>query len=597
MKSIFILCFLTFTLVLVFSGCGTVEPTSNSNIKVLEGLQVLDTVSVKYIEFADIENGSISKALEKTANWAKNLPNVSLVNSLDGLNMRIVLKSGQLLDFNLVPVDNEVYSIFRGGGTGLLNDDKTDELLKRTIPSNKILIFAAAYSEFYKPGELEKITSHFSKSKLKFDVRILRDEQCTPDVLSNINNYGLVIIDTHGNPDGFLIGKKLEFKTKPKTEEDVINLFKSDFGSDYSYKKILNNELIVGFSIQMDSTKPNWQKTPILTKNKYKISATSKFITNLPKSSGTIIFGNCCYSGWGAKLSSGYMDPPLRTAFLSLNPISYYGYTHNDETSTTVTDNFAKKMEDSLIKSLVIDFDTTKNANLTYDNKEFNEPIYTNNKLWFRHYNHDDYCFNDCITEFIDERDGQVYKAVCIGKQNWMAENLRYNSPGSMCYDSSDANCGIFGKLYPWIIALAGSNASMTNPSGVRGICPKGWHIPSKAEWEQLFANFGTDTVARALKMKSDLWKNWVGETNSSGFSAIPGGFFTWTFDISTGNVRKFQFKGEHALFLSTSTDGQGKVYVVSLQSQSSKIVPFTITNDLDPNQPPANASCRCVKD
>ncbi len=126
----------------------------------------------------------------------------------------------------------------------------------------------------------------------------------------------------------------------------------------------------------------------------------------------------------------------------------------------------------------------------------------------------------------------------------------------------------------------------MTNPSGVQGICPKGWHIPSKAEWEQLFSNFSVDTVARALKMKSNLWKNWVNETNSSGFSALPGGFFTWTFDISTGNVRKFQFKGEHALFLSTSTDGQGKVYGVSLQSQSSKIFPFVITNELDPNQP-----------
>jgi uncharacterized protein (TIGR02145 family) len=596
MKNFYII--LLSLIAVILSSCGTVEPINNdNNIGVLEGLQLLDSAQTKYLEFVDNSNSSISKALEETAKWLRNLPNVQGVSILDGLNMRINLKSGLNLNFNLVPVDKEGYSIFRGGGTGKLTIDKNDELLKRPIPSRKVLIFAAAYKEFYKPGQLEKITSHFAKSKLKFDVKLLKDDQCTPDVLSEINNYGLVIIDTHGDPDGFLIGKKLKFNKAPKTEQEVINQFKTDFGSDYSYKKILSKELSVGISIKMDSTIPNWKDTYFVLNKEYELKATSKFIVNLPQSSGTVIFGNFCYSGYGADLSSSYTQPPIRKAFLSLNPISYYGYSLDNEKSTTVYDAFAKKMEDSLIKSLVIDLDTTKSANLSHDNNEFYDTYNTYNKLWFRHYNHDDYSFNDCVTEFIDERDGQKYKAVCIGKQNWMAENLRYRSPGSQCYDSSDANCEIYGRLYPFKLALAGSNASMTNPSGVQGICPKGWHIPSKAEWEQLFSNFATDTVARALKMKSNLWKNSAGESNSSGFGAIPGGFFTWTFNISTGNVRKFQFKGEHALFLSTSTDGQGKVYGVSIQSQSSKIVPFAITNELDPNQPPMNASCRCVKD
>jgi hypothetical protein len=199
----------------------------------------------------------------------------------------------------------------------------------------------------------------------------------------------------------------------------------------------------------MDSTIPNWKDTYFVINKEYDLMATSKFIVNLPQSTGTVIFGNCCYSGYGADLSSSYIQPPIRKAFLSLNPISYYGYSLDNEKSTTVHDAFAKKMEDSLIKSLVIDFDTTKNANLSYDNNEFYDTYNTYNKLWFKHYNHDDYSFNDCITEFTEERDGQKYKAVCIGKQNWMAENLRYNSPGSICYDSSEANCTIFGRLYP----------------------------------------------------------------------------------------------------------------------------------------------------
>jgi len=127
----------------------------------------------------------------------------------------------------------------------------------------------------------------------------------------------------------------------------------------------------------------------------------------------------------------------------------------------------------------------------------------------------------DAKWTFTDSRDGKTYKTVTIGGKAWMAENLNYDTAGgsgSWCYGDADSNCVKYGRLYDWNTAMAGALSSSANPSGVRGVCPSGWHLPSRAEWNTLVDYVG-GSAGKKLKSTS----GWNG-TDNFGFSALPGG-------------------------------------------------------------------------
>ncbi len=85
---------------------------------------------------------------------------------------------------------------------------------------------------------------------------------------------------------------------------------------------------------------------------------------------------------------------------------------------------------------------------------------------------------------FTDSRDGQEYEWVKIGDQVWMAENLNYAQ-------HDEGNSGRYGRLYDWAAVMQGENSSNNNPSGVQGVCPDGWHVPSDEEWKELEMKLG----------------------------------------------------------------------------------------------------------
>jgi uncharacterized protein (TIGR02145 family) len=91
------------------------------------------------------------------------------------------------------------------------------------------------------------------------------------------------------------------------------------------------------------------------------------------------------------------------------------------------------------------------------------------------------------------------------------------------CYNNSDTNCITYGGLYQWDEMM-----QYDTTRGKQGICPSGWHLPTDEEWTILISYLGGGSVAGG-KMKEAGFVHWAppntGASNSSGFTAIPGGY------------------------------------------------------------------------
>jgi uncharacterized protein (TIGR02145 family) len=149
-----------------------------------------------------------------------------------------------------------------------------------------------------------------------------------------------------------------------------------------------------------------------------------------------------------------------------------------------------------------------------------------------------DIIFNPNLTYgTMTDVDGNTYKTIQIGTQNWMAENLKitkYNdgtaipnvtdgtawsnltTPGYCWYDNNETFAkNTYGALYNWYAVNTGK------------LCPTGWHLPLDAEWTTLITFLGGEDVAGG-KLKETGTIHWsspnTGATNESGFTAIPAG-------------------------------------------------------------------------
>lgn len=140
-----------------------------------------------------------------------------------------------------------------------------------------------------------------------------------------------------------------------------------------------------------------------------------------------------------------------------------------------------------------------------------------------------------------DKRDNQSYKTIQIGKQTWFAQNLNYEAPSgiSKCFEGSDQNCKIYGRLYSWSTAMGvdaayDSTQWVGDSSNWQGICPTGWKIPSLEDWLalQTFADRSGDGALNrnaGMALKSDsLWSSQFGSGHSEwsiGFAGLPAGY------------------------------------------------------------------------
>jgi uncharacterized protein (TIGR02145 family) len=161
-------------------------------------------------------------------------------------------------------------------------------------------------------------------------------------------------------------------------------------------------------------------------------------------------------------------------------------------------------------------------------------------------------------TSTVTDYDGNEYNTVIIGDQEWMAENLKTThyadgteislvenntdwsnnlaTDKAYCY-YENSSVDNYGAIYNWAAAMNDELSSSNNPSGVQGVCPDNWHLPSDDEWKEMEITLGmSQTDADRTNYREDghvgihlksttAWSNNGDGNNSSGFSAIPGGY------------------------------------------------------------------------
>ena len=172
---------------------------------------------------------------------------------------------------------------------------------------------------------------------------------------------------------------------------------------------------------------------------------------------------------------------------------------------------------------------------------------------------------------FTDNRDNNVYRAVKIGDQIWMAENLNYKVKESRCYDDDKENCDKYGRLYTWYSIMSeNDNGCMKDgrkecfeKNLIQGICPSGWHLPSKKEFEELKTFLEKNNLTLKSLKSIDEWSNKKNETDSYGFSAYPVGY--WCLNGCSNDKREyvsFNGKGYNTSFWSSSIKELDRYYL-----------------------------------
>ena len=202
----------------------------------------------------------------------------------------------------------------------------------------------------------------------------------------------------------------------------------------------------------------------------------------------------------------------------------------------------------------------------------------------------------------ISDVDGNSYKTVYIGTQQWIGENLKvskYNdgteipnvtdntqwgklTTGSWAYyNNSDSLGKIYGKLYNWYAVSPTTN-------GNKNVCPTGWHVPTDAEWTVLTDYLGGSSVAGG-KLKEVGTSNWhslnTDATNTTLFSALPGG-------LRYGSGGYCYGVGDFGYWWSSSEYDMTNAWIRDLKGSNG-----IITRSLGDKGKRSGYSVRCLKD
>lgn len=456
------------------------------------------------------------------------------------------------LEFQLLInyTDEPGNSLYRGGeaasaGSWMNITDNTS--CSNHMPNKKILLWGAAYSEFNLQWNYSEHEKALNESDLELEVTIIKDEECTAAALKTIDQYGVVFFDTHGSERGVMTGVRIDLKDNKIEDEGTFKTaLTAALGND-AYNLLLTGDLYLTKHIDVPAAATAaWWADPNnrVASAIYTVWASVKFFQGMGSLSNTVVYNNSCFSGAkqfkSAKDANGNPVTPegmtVAVAILSRSPIAYYGWRYADNTSGPVMGDACELAENNLIGRLA-ENDSTGLWNLTTGN---NDVIIDNFHpgLTFTRDHQPDYCYEEtsCGT-FKDPRDGEVYRLACIGGQKWFAENLRFDALDNKIPDNDPSLLKDYGRLYTWE-AVSDNATRHRDDNLLQGLCPAGWHIPTREDVFRLFPGMQYDDRQFERQFVGNVDGNryksperWLGvdpnisNMNETGFSALPAGY------------------------------------------------------------------------
>lgn len=577
--------------IVLSSGCKDddgMPPSDQETIdNIARNMTVLQGASAVYNDTLLATNDSII-ALDAMGQWIIDQPEVDKAYYI-GLNViNVYFTNGLRSSISIIPTETNGKHKIRGGGIGTL---KRFGITGTTaIKNEKVLVLIPYLNQFYGSawGNEYLFDNSADGAPKRNDVTVLTETNVKLSDLGRMDSAGLIILNTHGVPQGFLLKLVSVVPPTPNTftwtKEQTLELVTNQ--NNIPVALLANGELEIATNIIKGGN-----SAPVAVE--YGLVVTDQYIRNINVDlTDAVVFGNHCFSGWTLN------GPNLRNvpeAWKSLGAASYYGYAFASGSSVEVENSFCLQMERSLINRLVGDGDSTGVAyldaggnlqsyiiNYKLDPVEITrakrltplkpvEYLEISEPILFSLFFSESHAYKNCPDTLLDTRSQKVYQLTCIGEQVWMAENLNYDEddPTFICPPST---CP-YGVPYA-LIDVRNSG------------CPQGWHLPTLAEWQELIDAVGGNAVAGDSLKAATGWGSTL--PNKYGFDAKPGG--TWA-EINQTVTQSGE--GDFIDFWTNTmvTGSNDTAYRVRINKNSSAIDISTADTGTD------FLYCRCVQD
>ncbi|MGB1032423.1 MAG: FISUMP domain-containing protein, partial [Flavobacteriales bacterium] len=522
------------------------EPTEETfqfgDTDVYESISLVDAAVLMFPDLANTNTGDYredaSSSLLALSQWLNDREEIESTDIVESTYLNINFTSGLKHTIWLNYVDQDGTSLYRGSrpvNQTFQHINQNGGPCENVIDNNKILHWRAA-TDIAFDGSYN-IEQYIENSPIGFEIDYLSGSECDLQSFRSFGEYSMVFIDTHGFPEGTMLGSKynVELEALNAPIDVFVNSIVEQLGLA-TYQEIRRGGVSLAYPLNIRNSS-DWYDVDFangqvaLQTREYSTRVEANFISQSPALSNTILLNNSCNSGWTTVTE--HVQTPVANSYLSLNPIAYFGYRKADGTSQPIVDSLGCSATRDIAKR-VADQDSTGQWYLRPNGIQYINPLIPNvfdPPAYLSLFESPSHCYEDPCGTFIDGRDEREYETACIGGKTWMAENLRWSGAGQ-CFENDLVNCQNIGRLYS--IEELTNLQEGSDESPVQGLCPNGWHVPTLLEYQQMYIAIndgaaGVDFYEYAAQslatVETGFWEEGSNATNITGMNIKPNGY------------------------------------------------------------------------